>query len=150
MPEPLVRILGVYKIEPTEALFNRAMEQKYGGIDLTPAQRKEAERAVREERASIALFEVAVDFPNDRFDVGHFRQSGSDQAPYDEAYLSPDGSTIISRWKKPAGDALRFTFFLHFFDRNKPLETPYGEMSVPALQQVPERLSRLVPYRPVD
>jgi hypothetical protein len=150
MPDPVVQVLGAYKLHPTEELFDRALRLKYGGIQLSSDAAKEAERTVREELSSIALIEIALDFPDERFDLGQFIQPESDQAPYDEAYLSSDGSETLSRWKRPEGDHLRVAFYLHFFDQRRPLSTPYGDLALPELQEMPERLRALVPYRPVD
>ncbi len=74
---------------------------------------------------------------------------GSKQAAYDEAFLSPEGKSVLSRWRMPEDSTLRLAFFLHFFDAGKPLLTSYGELPVPPLQQMPERLHSLVPYEPV-
>ena len=150
MPDPVVRVLGAFKVHPSEELFDSALRLKYGGAHISQNEAREAERIVREELSSIALIEIAVDFPDDRFDLGEFIQSDSGQAPYDEAYLSPDGSEIISRWKRPEGDHLRVAFYIHFFDQGLPLSTPYGSITIPELQEMPERLSALMPYRPVD
>lgn len=149
MDKPTIHILGAYRVEPTEGLFRRAMESKYGGLRLPRKQRLEAERSVREELDSVALLEVLVEHRDDRFQVGDFAQPGNDQAAYDEAFLSPDGSSVLSRWRVPEGGTVRVVFFLHFFDPEKPLLTSYGELPVPPLQEMPERLHSLVPYEPV-
>ena len=149
MADGAIRILGAYKVELTDDLFQRAMELKYGGIELSKRQRLEAERDVRNELSSIVLIEAVVENPDDRFDAGDFTQPGSDQVAYDEAFLSPDGTSVISRLRAPDTQPLRLTFFLHFFDPKKPLLTSYREVPVPPVQRMPERLKSLVPYEPV-
>ena len=149
MPHPQIRVLGVYRVDPTGQLFHQAMSMKYGGLMLSTRERAAAEAAVREELSSIALIELAVDNPDEQFNVSHFVQPGSDQAPYDEAYLSPDGSTVQSKLHPPPGASLRLAFFLHFFKPGIPLGTTYGEVPLPAIDEMPERLQRLLPYEPV-
>lgn len=149
MNEATIRILGVYKVELTDALFQQAMDEKYGSLGLSRRGRRRAEMHVRKELSSVVLIEVMVENRDDRFDVGDFTQPGSDQAPYDEAYLTPDGTAVLSRLFAPEDDFLRITFFLHYYDPKKPLLTSYGEAPAPAVKAMPERLRLLVPYEPV-
>lgn len=148
--KPNIRILGAYKIDPTEELFRQAMDLKYGGVALTPDQREQVERHVRDELSSAILFEVLVENPNYRFDVGDFSQPGSDQVAYDEAYLSLDGELVVSRLRAPDSELLRIAFYLHFVDPGMPLLTSYGELPVPELQKMSDRLWSLIPYEPVS
>jgi len=150
MPQPTIKVLGAYKVELTPELFEEAMEVKYGGIDLSDRERKRAEEGVWEELSSVVLLDVLVINPDSRFAVGDFAQPGSDQAPYDEAYLSLDGTSVMSRFEPPMGDSFRVAFFLHFFDPTKPLATSYGEVPVPPLQKMPPHLQKMMPYTPVD
>lgn len=150
MLQPTIKVLGIYKVELTGELLQEAMEMKYGGIPLSDSERKEAEEAVRLELLSVALLDVLVSNPDKRFDVGDFGQPSSDQAPYNEAYLSLDGTSVVSRFEPPAGDSLRVTFFLHFFDPTKPLATSYGEIPIPATQEMPKNFQEIIPYTPVD
>jgi hypothetical protein len=150
MGEPTIRILGVYQVELTDDLFQHAMEMKYDGLKLSRRQRRQAKDSVRKELSSVVLIEVVVENRDDQFDVGDFTQLGTEQAAYDEAFLSSDGALVLSRLSAPAGELLRLTFFLHFFDPAKPLVTSYGELPMPSVQKMPERLRALVPYEPVD
>src|SRR3990172_9812167 len=95
---PCIEVLGAYRIEPTQRLFSKAMDLKYGGLTLSKKERRDAEQPVREELSSIVLLEVSVTGRDDRFDMGDFGQEGSDQAPYDDAYLNEDGSEVIGRF----------------------------------------------------
>jgi len=149
MPNPRVHILGAYKVDVTEDLVKEAMALKYEGLALLPDEERAAESAVREELSSVVLLELAVDDPDARFDLTLFTQPESDQAPYDEAYLTLDGSSVISKLNQPQGARFRIAFFLHFFDQHRPLQTPYGEVPIPSEQQMPERLRNLIPYSPV-
>lgn len=149
MPPPSIRILGAFMVRPTPELLASAMEVKYGDLDLDPADLESATGEVRRELASIALIEAEVRGADDAFDVGDFGQPESEQAPYDEAFLSLDGERILSRFERPREPDFRVAFFLHFFDPSRPLSTSYGEVPVPAPSEMTERLARLVPYEPV-
>jgi hypothetical protein len=125
------------------------MDLKYGGMSLSRRERKRAEASVRAELVSVVLVEAIVEHADERFDVSDFGQPGSSQAAYDEAFLSPDGRSVVSRFKAPSTDPLRLVFFLHFFDSSKPLTTSYGEVGIPAITGFPERLSACISYEPV-
>lgn len=150
MSQPKIQVLGAYKVEPTDDLLKEAFKLKCYGMQLTESERAEVERIVREELSSVVLLDILVTNADERFDIGVFGQPDSDQAPYDEAYLSIDGTTVISRFEPPPGDSFRVAFFLHFFDPTKPLATPYGEVPIPAIQPMPKHFQELMPYAPVD
>lgn len=110
-----------------------------------------------------SLVEVEVDRPPSKVDVGKFTQEekGADrdnwQVPYDERYLSADGTREIGeRWeswkpkpgtKEPA--TTRLVFFFHFLDSRRPLITPDGNTALPAPTPPPARLA-FVKYEPPD
>ncbi len=151
MPSPLVRILGAYRVDLTQELFASAMVLKYGGLDLEGDRRQKAERSLREELSSIVLVEALVSNRDAKFNVGDFGQVDSEQAPYDEHFLSDDGSKVVAiGFDVPAAQSLRITFFLHCFDPAKPIKTSYGNIIIHAIQPMPARLQHLVPYEPVD
>ena len=148
MGEPAVKILDAYRQPFSTGLFEEAMQLKYGGLELTPEERSEAEKSVREELSNIILFEVLVSNADNRFYAGDFSQR--DQVAYDEAYLSENGEAIISRdLEKVTGRDFRIAFFVHFIDPDLPLATSYGTVDIPPLKDMPERLLRLMPYDPV-
>src|ERR1041385_2459292 len=95
IPGPSITVLGVCRVPVTDQLFAQAMDWKYGGIDLSPEERRQAEQAVREELSSAVLIECEVRKADENFDVGDFRQPDSDQAAYHEAFLTPDGSALL-------------------------------------------------------
>ena len=92
---------------------------------------------------------MLVENVDERFDIGDFGQRHLDQAAYDEAFLTLDGESVLSRLSAPEESTLRVTFFLHFFDPAQPLTTSYGEMEMPEVQIMPERLKSLLPYEPI-
>ena len=147
--KPDIELLGAYRVENTKDLFKKAWDTKFGGIKLGEKQKQDAKRFLRQELSSIVLIEVIVKNHDQDFDVGDFLQEESDQVAYDEAFLSIDGSEVISRFNQPNKTELRIVFFLHFFDPAKPIKTSYGDLNVKSLDDMPSRLSELVPYEPV-
>ncbi|HET9234632.1 MAG TPA: hypothetical protein VFP10_10875 [Candidatus Eisenbacteria bacterium] len=147
---PRVEVLGVYRVEVDDALVERALALKYEGLDLTEREKQGARADVVEELSGVVLIEVQVRDRDDRFDVGDFQQPDSDQAPYDEAFLSDDGTRVLSRDRAPDVEPLRLAFFMHFFVPALPLQTSYGSVPVPESQPMPARLRDLMPYEPVD
>jgi hypothetical protein len=92
---PAIQVLGAYRVPFTEALLRKAMELKYGYISPEDGEAlSEARAQLNEELSSIALIEVLVRNPDDRFDVGGFGQSHMGQVAYDEVYLSSDGTRV--------------------------------------------------------
>lgn len=150
MKEPTIQILGIYRVNLTDDLIEEAMRVKYGDVNLSESEIREAKDAVLEELSSVVLIDVLVSNPDERFDIGDFGQPGSDQAAYDEVYLSPDGLSVISRYDLPESDSFRLAFFLHFFDLTKPLKTSYGEIPTPPICDMPEQYKAMIPYYPVD
>ena len=147
---PSIELIGVYQVEFTKELFEKAWEMKYGGTNLSQKQEQEARQYVQEELSSIVLIEVIVKKPDDSFDIGDFLQTNSDQTAYDEAFLTLDGSNVISRFQQPNDTELRIAFFLHFFDPAHPISTSYGELYVNEIKEMPARLADLIPYEPID
>jgi len=150
MEDPAIQILGVYRVPPTDALFQKAMDLKFADIELSDSQRQQAEASVKAELSSVVLIEALIENRDGRFDLGDFAQPESDQTAYDEAFLSLDGKSVLSRLRAPDVEPLRLTFFVHFFDPESPLMTSYGELALPPVQEMPERLQVLAPYHPVD
>jgi hypothetical protein len=148
--KPSVEVLGVHPVEVGDALIERALALKYEGVELDDREQRSARAAIVEELAGLALIEIMVRDRDDGFDVGDFVQPGSDQAPYDEAFLSEDGAQVVSRLRAPRTEPLRCAFFLHKFNPALPLETSYGPVRLPELRPMPPRFRGLMPYEPVD
>lgn len=147
---PKVEVLGVYRVECTVQLLKSAMEYKWPA-DLPEKKRRVAEARTQREIESAVLIELVVPPPNSDFDFGKISQEGSDQAAYDEHYLSDDGQSVISDVSAPQDSPWqRAAFYFHFFDENKPLLTAYGSVHCPSPAPMLERLQKLMPYEPVD
>jgi len=157
MNKPQVDVLGVYRLPVTNALFREQFDILYG-YPMSERQRLKAERQCREQLSSVVLIEVLVSNPDDRFDVGQFSQSQDGvpkenwQVAWNEALLSLDGEALASEGGSALPDSsdMRIAFFLHFWQANNPLLTSYGEVQCPNAEEMPARLSQLVPYEPVD
>jgi hypothetical protein len=149
MVDSNVKVLGVYRVPFTDSLLERTMNLKYGGIELSFLDRRRAKKHTKEELSSVVLIEVMVTNADENLDMADFGQPNSDQAAYDEAYLSLDGEQVQSRFNKPDDDTIRLTFFLHYYDPQQPLTTSYGKVSCPPIGDMPKRLKEMVPYEPV-
>jgi hypothetical protein len=148
-----MKLIGVYSLPVDEQLVATQARELYGE---TPSPSQVAQ--VRKQLGSIALAEVLVTDADERFNVGDFTQEDpkrprqSWQAAWAEAFLSPDGETLlVKRWGRlpPNTTAFRIAFYLHFWKTGQPLLTSYGPIPTPAPAPMPERLVRLVPYIPV-
>jgi hypothetical protein len=116
------------------------------------------------ESPDVDLIEVEIDRPPSRVDVGGFTQEEANvdranwQVPYDERYLSLDGTREIGQrwsmgWKPQSGIAepptTRLVFFFHFLDTDRMLGTPDGAVALTLREVLPERLTFLE-YEPPD
>ncbi len=144
---PSIKVLGVYRLKVTERLIQDA-------LNLIGGDQREAAMGLLE---GAVLIEVQVEHATRRFKVGDFNQpiEGRSQewwqVAYDEAYLSPDGRAVVSKWKPPEGvRTYRIAFWLHDFQPGVPLGTSYGPVALPPAGKLPVRLQRLLKYVPPD
>jgi hypothetical protein len=144
MPTHSIVVLGVYK--PAISADAYREQWKVTGSD-------ERTKAHFE---NLVLVEAVVEQVDDRFkmiETGQPYQLGNYpdhfQCAYDEALLSSDGNTVIERSMNcvKGEGPLRFAFYLHFYDADRPLHWSYGQVQCPPIQPVPIRLEHLVPYR---
>lgn len=157
MPEPTIQVLGVYALPVTEELLQEQTDILYGA-SLTGEVRQQAEQKCREQLQSTVLVEALVRNRDERFKAGDFCQPidgvepGSWQVAWAEAYLTLDGESRLEarRLDPPEAKDFRVAFFIHYWEDALPLLSSYGELRCSAVQQMPERLWRLVPYEPVD
>ncbi len=144
MPTPCITILGVYKPEISGSVY-REQWKVTASDERTNAHFK-----------NLVLSEAVVEQIGDRLKMGELGQPYTlgdypdhFQCAYDEALLSPDGESVIERSSRSVkGEGpLRFAFYLHFYDVNRPLHWSYGQAQCPPIEPVPRRLKKLVPYR---
>ena len=149
-PSPQIQIIGAYRVTIDDALIREAIDMKFPLSSFSEERRREARPVVVAEISSAVLVEVAIEGADDRYTANDFGQPGSEQVAYMESYLSRAGDAVVSEYDRPPGDLLRVVFFLHLFDAARPLKTSYGEVGVPTPTDMPERLSRIIRYEPVD
>jgi hypothetical protein len=143
MPEPQLKILGVYKPEIPEETWREQWEVT-GDDDET-----------RKHFDGLALIEATVSGHEGEFNFGEFGQWHTDFGPegmmmcgYDEALLSADGTEVIERDMGCVNGTgtLRFAVYLHFYDPTMPLKWQLGEIECPPIEPAPARLMRVLPY----
>ena len=105
----------------------------------------------------VYLFEFELSEINAELDINEFtqKQEGIDrlewQTAWDEKYLDAKGMEIIGDWLNVPTDHIgkfRLTFFFHYFDFEKPLITPYGEIEIDKVESMPARLLSIIEYEP--
>ena len=150
-----VEIVGAYWIRVDDATRRDALELKYPSVARVADRATPGVQHVNAETSAIALVEVLIRNAA-ALDVGLFGQSShnelqpTDQVAYDEVYLSADGKEPIGSVEANSRSEYRIAFFLHFYDPSVPLLYPTGRTAAPMPQPLPERLSRLIHYTPVD
>ncbi len=89
------------------------------------------------------------------FDIGEFTQRVEDlprsswQAPFEEKYLDLTGEKIIGDYfdlPKTSEGLTRLTFFIYYLDTSKPLQTPFGEIQLIEVTDIPERIRNIIQY----
>ena len=90
----------------------------------------------------VHLIEIEVTGDVDAFDFTEVAQKLPDQprenwqAAYDEREVGRDASRV------------RFAFFFHYLDLEKPLLTPFGSVWLPAESRIPKHLQRIAYEQP--
>jgi hypothetical protein len=109
--------------------------------------------------SDVHLIELIINTSPTDVDVSSFTQKDdklpkdSWQMAYDEHYLNEDGSEVIGTFIEQdslIGDKTRVAFYMYFIDFRKPLLSQYGEIWLPQPSPMPERLSKIIPFEPVD
>jgi hypothetical protein len=157
MPDPTIKVLGVYALPFSEELLKEQTDILYGA-DFQGAARRQAEEQCREQLTTTVLIETLVENRDDRFRASDFTQPQAGvprdnwQVAWAEVYLSVDGESRSepSRRQSATIKDFRVAFFMHLWDANAPLESSYGELDCSPVEDMPERLKRLVPYEPLD
>ena len=137
-----LEILGVYRLLVSDALFE-VQNQLYEDEDQT---RLHFDKLVLVEAIVHGTHDLKID------DLGQESPDYGYQIAHHGTLLSSDGGTVVRRGNGRiyGTPPLRFAFYLHFYDPQIPLRWTHGEIQCPTVQEMPERLQRLVPYTPVD
>jgi hypothetical protein len=104
------------------------------------------------------MIEAVVTHPDAAFDVGAFVQPDPSQSEnqwmvaWDEKFLTIDGECRILTHRRaiPNEERFRVVFVIHDWKPDLPLRSSYGELPLPPIQPLPERLWRLAHYEPPD
>ena len=150
--KPSIQTLAVHQVPCDAARWREEIDSYYRSENLL----KET-AAYRTRLLPLVLIEVAVSGADERFDVGDFTQEMEHapeeawQVAYDEAFLSPDGTSLVRR-DIGCADAVsggRICFYFHFYDPERPMYWTYGEFKCPPPTPLPEHLAALVPYQAI-
>lgn len=106
---------------------------------------------------NVYLFEFEINSTDSDFDVGDFTQklpnvdSMNWQVPYEEQFLNKNGTEVIGDYDADQNQnelekPFRLVFFFHYFDLQKPLSTPFGDISAKNFEPIPKRLSDIIEY----
>ncbi|MBN2256565.1 MAG: hypothetical protein JW704_01925 [Anaerolineaceae bacterium] len=147
MGKAAYRLIGVYKIIPTEESIKEAA--RYHECDyLFDGEGNFTDEIDWENHQNLALleFQVSGSFtPNDLMNI-----SQGDQAPYMEFYLDPRGEKCVDENQAIRRDGRRVCFFMHFLDNTRPVMVDDQKGSLTPMQDLPERLIPFTHYLPVD
>lgn len=144
--------------EDEKALFRRLGR----GADLQPftdEDRREREDELHFHMVDAAVLEVLVSHADARLNIGEFLQPDPSQkenfwqVAWNEKFLTADGETSLEiplSAKLPEASSYRVVFVIHFWKPDQPLRSSYGELPLPAVQPLPDRLWRLTPYKLPD
>jgi hypothetical protein len=139
--------------EETWALLRRlGRHQLRPFTDDDRRQRAEEFRSLMDDAVMI---EALVTRPDENFDIGAFvqpdptRPEPNWQVAWNERFFTPDGEALIEldRGQRfPSEPQFRIAFVIHFWKPDAPLRSSYGDLPLPRIQPLPERLWRLAPY----
>jgi len=145
---PPLKVIGIYSLSGDWAAYSRFLRQEIDDRDaskfpdelkeflrqhgrgdeirpLTAEDRQEWEEYLRSYMDDVAIIEVLVTDPDGAFKVVDFVQ--------------PDPSL-------PDMLQYRVVFAIHAWKPDLPLRSSYGELALPKIEPLPERLWRLAPY----
>jgi hypothetical protein len=125
-----VRFLGAHKVNVPPSEYQAALECH-----------DDAEY-VSKELGSLALVELEVrSMPRDTSLV-EFKQPHTKYVPYDESYFQLETLEPLAHSPHGLPDAqdFRVAFYLHFFDPEQPLLTPWGNVNLGSLSEAPPHL----------
>ena len=144
MPTPRISILGVYRPNVSASVYKQQWRVT-GSDEKTDAHFRDLaliEAVVEHIDGSLKMAELGQPYTRGDY-KNHF------QCAYDEALLTKDGQAVVERnlnCVKGSG-LLRFAFYLHFYDVNRPVQWSCGQVQGPPVEPMPSRLKRLVPYK---
>jgi hypothetical protein len=172
-PAP-VEIVGTYKFsvsgeraaptsEPGSGTASADLGRLASELDLPLAALEQMERRYLEAQLEfVFLVELVVRTQGRPLDLSGFRQvdpcfpDSGWQVPHQSTRLSADGTrwledlpTALRLDPELLHEELRFAFFMHFLDPDRPLDTPFGPVALPPVTPLPVRL-RSFHYEPFE
>jgi hypothetical protein len=141
------RLVGVYKIIPSEASFVNAARY-HECDDLLDEKGRFTGEIDWGNYQNLALLEFQVSGSFTMNDL--MKISQGDQAPYMEFYLDPSGNKCVDENQAIRRNGRRVCFFMHFLDTKKPLVIDKQKITLTAMEDLPERLISFTHYLPVD
>jgi hypothetical protein len=177
---PSIKVLGIYAPKLNPDRYTAFLESEIAsrdpagysdseidslrsfGRDVSPlsAEDKDELRShLEREFGNAVLVEVVVTNPSIDFNVGDFVQPNPTlardlwQTAWDERYLTADGTALLT--EEPSerceqSQSLRMVFYIHYWQEKQPLDSSYGNLALPLVEPVPDRLWILAPYSLVD
>jgi hypothetical protein len=141
------RLVGVYKIIPSEASFVNAARY-HECDDLIDEKGRFTGEIDWGNYQNLALLEFQVSGTFTMNDL--MKISQGDQVPYLEFYLDPSGNKCVDENQAIRRNGRRVCFFMHFLDTKKPLVIDKQKITLTAMEDLPERLIPFTHYLPVD
>jgi hypothetical protein len=147
MHKSTYRLVGVYKIIPSEASFVNAARYHEDPYLLDEKGRFTGEIDWGNyQNLALLEFQVSGSFTmNDLMKI-----SQADQAPYMAYYLDPRGEKCVDENQAIRRNGRRVCFFMHFLDTTRPLIIDNQKVTLTAMQALPDRLIPFTHYLPVD
>jgi hypothetical protein len=128
------KLIGIFSVRVSQAEWRWVTENVTGDPKQTEV-----------ELGSLALLEVEIRESTADFDVGLFHQADSDQVAWLERYFTSDGLNYLGD-TRPEISNFRVCFFLHYFDPERVIVSPYGILQPMAGTEMPKRLSSICVY----
>jgi hypothetical protein len=175
---PTLRVIGLCSLSADKTAYARFLREAVDSYDptnfsedtkaflrqvgrgdeirpLTDEDRQDWEDHLRHHMDDAAMIEVLVSNPDTKFDVGGFIQPNPSQGEnfwqvaWNEKFLTPDGEKLLELDRKSKLPDTK-QYRVVFWKPNQPLRSSYGELTLPSIQPLPERLWRLTPYELPD
>jgi hypothetical protein len=141
------RLIGAYKIIPSEASFANAARY-HECDDLFDEKGRFTGEIDWGNYQNLALLEFQVSGSFTMNDL--MKISQGDQAPYMEFYLDPGGNKCVDENQAIRRNGRRVCFFMHFLDVSRPLIIDNQEIKLTPMQDLPARLIPFTHYLPVE
>lgn len=125
--------LGVYKVNPNKKAFKDALFTWFNNKDRA-----------NNDLGNIVLIELKIENAPKDFKISDISLEDSDQAPYDERFFGLGYKELsVNAFEIPKEKDFILCFYLHYYEPNKKLITPYGEYNLPSISNIPDKFKHL-------